>query len=144
MRTSRNAPDHLATIGESLGELASDAAADVRHGVELGSGLVADVAARLGDVAAETLTDVRRDLAARIEPERPSRRGWWLLAGGIAAAVAVALWAILSRRPQQVEDEPVRAVPHAVPSDGGSASGGGDASDGAVPSAATRNGHSSD
>lgn len=137
MRTTRNAPDHLAAIGEELGELAADAFADVRDRVEVGGGAVADGARKLAEVAAEALTDVRHELATRIEPEQqPSRKWRWFLAGGIAAAVAVALWAVLSRRPQQV-DEPVRAVPE--PSGGEGAS-----QPAATPttSAAARNGHS--
>ncbi|GEL24204.1 hypothetical protein PSU4_31580 [Pseudonocardia sulfidoxydans NBRC 16205] len=140
MRTTRNAPDHLAAIGEELGELAADAFADVRDRVEVGGGAVAEGARRLVEVAADALSDAREELVARIEPEKPSRKWRWFLAGGIAAAVAVALWAVLSRRPQQV-DEPIRAVPE-PPSPGG---GGGSQAAPATPtpSAAARNGHSS-
>lgn len=140
MRTTRNAPDHLATIGEELGELAADALADVRDRVEVGGGVVAEGARRLAEVAADALTDARHELAARIEPEKPSRKWRWFLAGGVAAAVAVALWAVLSRRPQQV-DEPIRAVPGSPAAGGEGAST--TAPDAPTPSAATRNGHTS-
>ncbi|MBN9109819.1 MAG: hypothetical protein J0I34_13670 [Pseudonocardia sp.] len=140
MRTTRNAPDHLATIGEELGELAADALADVRDRVEVGGGVVAEGARRLAEVAADALTDARHELAARIEPEQPSRKWRWFLAGGVAAAVAVALWAVLSRRPQQV-DEPIRAVPGSPAAGGEGASTA--APDAPTPSAATRNGHTS-
>mgnify|MGYP001340792967 CR=1 FL=1 len=82
----------------------------------------------------------RHELAARIEPEKPSRKWRWFLAGGVAAAVAVALWAVLSRRPQQV-DEPIRAVPGSPAAGGEGAST--TAPDAPTPSAATRNGHTS-
>lgn len=140
MRTTRNAPDHLAAIGGSLGELASDAVADVRDRVEVGGGAVAEGARRLAEVAAEALTEVRQELASRIEPEPPSRKWRWFVAGGIAAAVAVGLWAVLSRRPQQV-DEPVRAVPGTPTAGGEGATQAAPATP--TPSAAARNGHSS-
>jgi hypothetical protein len=108
MRTSRKTAgvtDLAVSVRESVGELAAEVAAEVKDRVAHGSELVA-----------EAVTVARRDLADLIEPAPPSRRWRWLLAGGVAAAVAVALWAVLSRRPQQVEP-PVRSVPRAVPSD---------------------------
>lgn len=140
MRTTRNAPDHLAAIGEELGELASDVLADVRDRVEVGGGAMADGARRLAEVAAEAFTDARHELAARVEPERPSRKWRWVVAGGIAAAVAVSLWAVLSRRPQLV-DEPVRAVPGTPPAGDEGASQTAPATP--TSSAAARNGHTS-
>lgn len=60
----------------------------------------------------DAVAAARRDLARLIEPEPPRHRLRRVLAGGAAAAVLVALWAVLSRRPQQVETpRPVRVVP---------------------------------
>ena len=108
MRTSKKpagVSDLAASVGESVGELAAEVAAELK-----------DRVAQSSELVAEAVTTARRDLAELIEPTPPKRQWRWLVAGGIAAAVAVALWAVLSKRPQQVEP-PVRAVPRAVPAD---------------------------
>ncbi|WP_214369318.1 hypothetical protein [Pseudonocardia sp. H11422] len=105
-------------------------------------GSIGDVVDTVADAAPEFTRQARELLAERIDPDRgPRRRRRWLLAGLVVTAVSAVVWAVLSRRPQQVEpqlssDWPVPATPP-----GGSRING-DPAASAVGGPAARNGSS--
>ncbi|NMI00522.1 hypothetical protein [Pseudonocardia acidicola] len=116
-------------------------------------------ARRLSDGVRDTLSEVvpelsgeikdgvrqaRRELAGRLDPDgRPRRRRRWLLAGLVVTAVSALVWAVLSRRPQQV-DAP-SSTPWPVPATPpGGTSITGDPAFSAAGGPASRNGHSGD
>ncbi|MHA6791919.1 hypothetical protein ACVGVM_00105 [Pseudonocardia bannensis] len=120
---SRQARDLLAESGEQLDRARRE------------------VHERLPDLS-KGLTQARRELAGRIDPDPvPRRRPRWLLAGVVVTAVSGVVWTVLSRRPQQVEpqstsDRPIPATPP-----GGSRITGGPATS-AAGGPAARNGSS--
>ncbi|GAA4544847.1 hypothetical protein [Pseudonocardia xishanensis] len=73
-----------------------------------------ELASRAEDLhVADRITEVRRELAARIDPDGPSTRRWWWIGAGVLVTIAsVVGWLVLSRRPQEV---PVAEPPATTP-----------------------------
>jgi hypothetical protein len=109
------ARDHAGAALSSLGEAAEELAHEAKDLLdrelpvlaEKASGAVGELAHRAEDLLdSDRVTEVRKELAARIDPDPRAPKRWWWIGAGIAVTVASVIgWLVLSRRPQELPHE---------------------------------------